>query len=451
MSDLLFDLITKADGNPPEAFVPPESAGEWVDLQPSFGWNVPRSGVHDGVGMALAIQCAGVKARDIAKADMQLWRKDGRSWEEVDNHPFAELLALQPNEHQSWGDFWRMIVMHLELAQRAYILPIRDGMDRLVELIPLMPSQVQRLTSADAMFYQISVGSEAQRILLGYTSIVVPESRIISLVGKTLDGLDGLASTALGSPIFSLMGAINRYQSTLFSRNNMQPMVFETDQAFEGDLADAAFRRLKGQLAERVRKMGDFGDPLLLEAGLKAKAVAINSRDAMTTEAYYQQVERVCGLMETPPHKIFHYQNVKYDNQSAANAQYANDCLIPIAKNIETKLRLHLLRGRERVTLYPEFERMALLAGDPSTLMDVIDKAMKSGLLEVNEARDRLPLALSPIEGGDVRYVPVNTATVDRKGNIVMQNATGQPQGLPAPSDQPAPEPAKGPRLAVSN
>lgn len=449
MSDVLFDLMTKVPGDPPEAFVPPESAAEWVDLWPSIGWSVPSVNPSSGIGVALAIQCAGVKARDIAKADMQLWRKNGRTWDEVDNHPFAELLALQPNEHQSWGDFWRMVVMHLELAQNAYILPICDGMDRVLELIPLMPSQVQRLTGADAMFYQITVGSEAQRILLGYSSIVVPASRIIHLRGKTLNGLDGLPSTMLGNPIFELLAAINSYQSTLFSRNNMQPMVFETDQAFTGDMADASFRRLKEQLAKRVRKMGDFGDPLLLEAGLKAKAIAINSRDAMTTEAYNQQVERVCGLMETPPHKIFHYANVKYDNQAAANAQYANDCLIPIAKNIETKLRLGLLRGKERVQLYPEFERMALLAGDPSTLMDVIDKAMKSGLLEVNEARDRLPLALSPIEGGDVRYVPVNTATVDRQGNIIAQNATGQPQ--PGSEPAPAAAPAKTLHLAVSN
>lgn len=458
MTDDLWAMVEK-DGAPqtltPELIDSWNVAAQWIDLDPGFGWNVPRVTRSDAVGLGLAIQCAAVKARDIAKADMVLWREIGRSWEEVKprEHWFAKLLRRKPNQYQSWTDFWRMTVMHLELAQNAYIFPLITRLGEVRELVPIMPARCRERISPDGrLFYEIHAGTEFERAQLGDTHIIVPADRIIHLRGKLLDGMHGVSSLQLGNPVFALLGAISQYQTVLFGNEGKAPLVFETDQAFTGDMADVAFRRLKDQLSERTKKAARSGDPILLEAGLKAKPIATNPRDALTTEAYNQQVERICGLMETPPHKIFHYNSVKYDNQSAANAQYANDCLIPIAKNIEEKLRLQLLGEDEIDDHWPEFDRMALLAGDPATLMGILDKALKGGAVEINEVRDRLPLGLNPIEGGDVRYVPVNMAIVDRAGNIVHQAATGQPQpGGNEPDQDDEDAGSKGLRLAVNN
>jgi hypothetical protein len=49
--------------------------------------------------------------------------------------------------------------------------------------------------------------------------------------------------------------------------------------------------------------------------------------------------------------------------------------------------------------------------------------------MELNEARDKLPLGLNPLPNGDVRYVPVNVAVIDRDGNVAQQAAEGQNQG----------------------
>ena len=454
MSEDLWSMVEK-DGavqTLPEMISSWAEAAEWVDLHPLFGWNVPSLTARDAVGLSLAIQCAAVKARDIAKADMVLWREAGSSWEEVKpaDHPLAKMLRRKPNKHQSWTDFWRMTVMHLELAQNAYIYPRINRLGDVLELVPIMPSRCMQRVSADGrIFYEVSTATELERAQLGVTNFIVPEERIIHLRGKTLDGMNGISSSDLGGPLFALMGAISRYQTSLFGADGVQAMVFETDSTFDGDLGDAAFRRLKDQLFERMKKVAK-GAPLLLEGGLKAKPIAVNARDALTTEAFNQQVVRICGLMETPPHKIFAYESVKYDNQAAANAQYANDCLIPIARNIEEKFRLQLLPDEQIDDHWPEFDRMALLAGDPVTLMNIRDKALGKGVVEINEARDRLPLGLNPIVGGDVRYVPVNMAIVDRDGNIIHQAATGQPQ--PA-GDEAAAEDDKssGPRLAVDN
>jgi HK97 family phage portal protein len=194
-------------------------------------------------------------------------------------------------------------------------------------------------------------------------------------------------------------------------------------------MADAAFRRLKDQLTQRVRKNRRNGEPLLLEAGLKAKSVAVNSKDSLTVETYNAMVLRICGLMRVSPHKIMHLDQVKYDNQAHANDAYANTSLIPIAEEIEEGFRLSLIDDEDWGRLYPEFDRMTLMATDAASLTKILDTFVKNGVMELNEARDKLPLGLNPLPNGDVRYVPVNTAIIDRDGNVIQQAAEGQNQG----------------------
>lgn len=421
----------------------------WIDLHAGFGWNIPVSRLADTVGIGLAIQCAGVKARDIAKADMELWRREGRGWRVVEpkEHWFAKLLARKPNSEMSWTEFWRMVIIHLELAQNAYVLKHINRKGEVLELIPIPPARGRpRVSDTGKLYYEFSAGTDFDRAQIGGSNITVPADRVIHLRGRLMDGLMGLSNQTLGHPIFELLQAVNAYQTNLFGSDGKTPLVFETDRAFEGDLADAAFRRLKDQLTERMRKLRAHGDPILLEAGLKAKSVAINSDEARTTETWNQQVSRICGLMETPPHKIFHYESVKYENQAAADNQYASDSLIPTAKNIEEKFRNALLTEDEWDEYWPEFDRMPMLAGDAKTMMEVIDKAMKVSLMEVNEGRERLPLGLNPIAGGDVRLVPVNTALVDREGKVVAMGVTGQLN-----NDGKGPAESRGLRVAVDN
>ncbi|CAM5769817.1 phage portal protein [Bosea minatitlanensis] len=404
----------------------------WDDLSEFLGLGgLSRGFGIDAVGMALAIQCADVKARDISKTEMMLWRRENRQWSMVEprEHWFAKLLARKPNSVHGWVEFWRMVVLHLELAQNAYILPRITRRGEVTELIPIMPARCRpRVSPNGSLFYEIAAATEFERSQIGDSYIIVPASRIIHLRGRLWDGLMGLSNQILGSPTFQLLRAINDYQTGLFGNDGKQPLVFETDHVFgNSDQSDAAFQRLKRQLTERSRKQRANGDPILLEAGLKAKAIAIDSQEAATTQTYNQQVMRVCGLMQTPPHKIFAYESVKYDNMAAADAQYANDCLVPIACNIEEKFRNALLTEDEWDTLFPEFDREMMVAGDVKAQNERIKVGMQTGLMEFDEGRARL--GLNPLGGkaGRHRLIPVNMALVDEDGEIVAEAADGQP------------------------
>ena len=422
----------------------------WHDLGDLLGLpNLGRITGLEAMGLGLAIQCADVKARDIAKLEMRLLRSKGEAWNTVPpgEHWLAQMFVRKPNNVHTWGEFWRMTVMHLELAQNAYILidMARDGTVR--QLIPIMPARVRpRIGTNQRIYYEVTAANQFEFAQLGNISyVILPSDRIIHLRGRMWDGLMGLSNIVLGHPLFTLLNKINDYQTNLFGNDGKQPIVFETDQSFANkDIADQAFRRLKDQLSQRWAKARATGDPVLLEAGLKAKPIAINSTDAATTQTFNQQVSRICGLMQVPPHKIFHYESVKYDNQASADAQYANDCLVPIAVNIEEKFRNSLLdEETEWDDHFPEFDREMMLAGDIKALTERVKTAMSLGIMRVNEARQRFGLNPLPDAGGQNRLVPVNTAQVDDSGEVVNQPAVAQPNNFGDQTPAPPPAPPK--------
>ncbi|MGY2052950.1 phage portal protein [Methylobacterium sp. JK268] len=403
----------------------------WADAAFSLGLDTSPffTGMRgsDAVGLAIAIQCADVKARDIAKADLNLWRHAGQTKRLVTpgQHWLARLLARRPNTVHTWGEFWRMVVLHLDLAQNAFILKriARDG--TVLELLPLMPARVRPwVTQEGELFYQVHAGTLFEQAQLGAPFLMVPASRMIHLRGRMWDGLNGLSNRVLGHPTFVLLKAISDYQTHLFASDGKLPMAFVTKESFPGDQSDAAFRRLKEQITIRYRRMMAGGDPLLLENGIEPKPLGTNANDALATQTYNQQILRVCGFMMTPPHKIFALESVKYDNMSHADDQYANDCLVPLAGMIEERLRNDLLTEEEWDTLWPEFDRESILAGDRVSMNARIEMGVKNGLMTVNEGRARL--SLNPIAGGNVRLVPVTMALYDQAGTLVSHAAEGQ-------------------------
>lgn len=420
----------------------------WEELGPilgplaNFGFNLPDRRGMGTVGMGIAILCAWVKARDLAKADMLLWKRDGRGWVEEDRHWFAQLLGYRPNEWQTWTEFWRMVVMHLELSQNAYVVLERNRVGDVVGMIPMMPGRTQMLVSASGrVFYQFDAGSDVERATLmgGRYYFVVPAERVIHFRGRSLDGISGLSNSAIGGPFFQIADNIASYQIGVFGNDGVQPLVFETDVTFPGDQGNEAFKRLKSQLGERLRKSRNSGDPILLEAGLKAKEIALDAKESMSIEAFDQTVSKICTLMDCPPQKIYHLIGVKYDNQAHLNNVYAYDILEPLAKNIEERLRLSILPREEALTFYPEFDREMLRAGDIEGKIKMIEMGVKNSLLTLNEARDRAFQA-QPRPGMDRVLVPVNMALMDPDtGEIEQQAADGQngndgEEGTPNPS-----------------
>lgn len=419
----------------------------WNTLTDALGMNASSGYLfgRNSAAISLAVMCADVIASDMSKAEMLLYklRAGTRGYDLVSPtaHPIARLFRLRPHpEHNwTWPEIIRMQVLHLKLTDNCYWL--KDGFapdGSFKGLIPIQPARIMaRVGPRGGLFYEIFAGTEHEKAIIGTTSILVPAERMIHIRGRMMDGLYGLSSLALGTPIFDIMSAIAEYQKSVFQNEGGSGIIFETEDTFGDDAkGQAAFERVKRQLTNRVQKMRTKGDPILLEAKLKAKVISNNSKDNESKDSFNQQVMRICGLMKCPPHKIFALDGVAYNNADAMNRAYYSDSLDPIATLIQESLRLGMFTDDEALVYSPQFDLVKLMANDIPTLTKMVDVAMKYGGMTFDEFREVLPFRFGAIKKGNRRLIPVNMAVVDENGDVVVNAASGQNANQPPPLDE---------------
>jgi HK97 family phage portal protein len=414
----------------------------WNNLSEVLGLNASSGYLfgRNSAAISLAVMCADVIATDISKAEMLLYklRAGTRGYDLVSPtaHPIAKLFRLRPHpDHNwTWPEILRMQVLHLKLTENCYWLKDGFRLDGSFKgLIPIQPARVRaRVAPSGKLFYEIFAGTEHELAIIGDTSILVPAERMIHIRGRMMDGLYGLSSLALGTPIFDIMSAIAAYQKSVFENEGGSNIIFETEDTFGDDAkGNAAFERIKRQLTNRVNKMRTKGEPILLEAKLKAKVISNKSTDNESKDSFNQQVMRVCGLMKCPPHKIFALDGVAYNNADAMNRAYFSDSLDPIATLIQEAFRLNLFSDDEALLYSPQFDGVKLMANDLPTLTKMVDVAMKYGGMTFDEFREVMPFRFGAIKKGGRRLIPVNMAVVDENGDVVVNAASGQNANQP--------------------
>ena len=403
-----------------------------VGLEKDFA---PVTGV-DALRQAAVMACLDVMAQDTARAPLTLTKvisqgRRRRGYEVVParGHPLAKLFWVRPNRFMTWSEFTTMIVYHLGLLNQAYVIPVRNRLLQVVELIPVLPARVTMDvdTSTGRIFYRVQAGNLAEAAMYGGEDelIFFPEE-IIHIKTRSLNGFQGIPTIGVGNRVLSLTQAVLRFQDRLFRRDGTMRGVFQTS---ENNLSQEQYDRLKESLKEALGMLRDLGYPLVLEGGMEFKSISMNAKDAETKEAYAQQISETARLFRIPPHKVMHFDGVKYDNLDPLERQYVTDSLLPRCQAIEERLTLGLLNEDEQLDYFIYFDRDELHQSDPKALSERVLKQWDSGLITQNQALERL--GYNPAANGDVYKMPANTFLIDQNHELVVSNqpSPGTPSG----------------------
>jgi HK97 family phage portal protein len=385
-----------------------------------------RVSTYHALQQAAVLICLDVMAQDISKATLRLRRRvktKGEFVVEPKQHKMAEMLALEPNVRHTWVEFHQMLVYHLCLASNSYCYVRRNGAGDPLELIPIVPNQVQEFINERSreVFYDLNASSMQEIALLGREYIRAPERDVLHVRNRMLDGFWGFSTLTAGGPTITLGKDIERYQRSLYSENGMVRGFFQRTGA---GMSDDGFRRTKGQLKKLLQRRMNIDDPILLEDGITYKEMAMKATEAEMIKALDKHIEMVCKLWRMPPHKAMHLTAVKYENLTAMENMYVRDTLIPICRLIEDRMERTLLTREERLEYRLEFDRDELKIIDEKVENDRAQKAAQSGLITINEWRDGQ--GYNPASWGNVRIIPVNTALIDEKNEVVATGAVAQ-------------------------
>src|SRR5690606_6544843 len=258
--------------------------------------------------------------------------------------------------------------------------------DRLVGLQVLYPGRLTITRGIDGTKqYRYTEDNGRQR--------VIPASRIWTVPGWSLDGVNGVSVIRYGAEVFGAALATDEAAAGTFKRGLMPTTWCKYPKLMKPDQRKEAREFIEGRLSGAI----NAGRPAILEQDMEVGTLGINPKDAQLLESRAFSVEEICRWFRVPPWMVGHTD--KGSNWGTGLEQqmigFLTFTLRPWLKRIEQSIAKDLLTPAERLRFYPKFTVAGLLRADSSARASFYSVMVNNGILtrdEVRELEDREPM-----------------------------------------------------------
>lgn len=407
------------------------SALTWSAL---FGGPNSNAGVSVNIDTALRVStvlaCCRVLSEGIAQLPLKVLRvgADNTKKPATDN-PAYNILYSQPNDWMTSFELREMLMFHAVLTGDAYCYIGRGLGDKIVELIPIIPSMVTPRQAIDwTLTYDIADRSGLIANL--------PRKSVLHIRGPSWNGYRGMYALHLAREAIGLAIATEESQARLH-RNGVKPSGIVS---VEGMLNKDARDRLRAGI-DQTTGVDNAGRVMILDQAAKFQSMAMTGVDSQHLETRKHQIDEVCRFMRVFPQMVGHAGNQAPTFASADSFFLAHviHTLMPWVTRWEQALKRDLLADDN--ALIAKFNINGLLRGDAASRGEFYLKALGGARAETaymtrNEVRELEDL--DPIQGGDTLPMPIAPEPV--------QPTIGGPDTGPAkpPAADPAGTPTGG-------
>ncbi len=339
--------------------------------------------------------CTRLIAETIATLPLSMYERTGSGKRLAPQHPLHFILHDQPNPDTTAAVHWEATVaaMLLRGNGRAEKL-IFNG--RLVGLNFLHPDRLTwtRFNGRKVWRYTEDDGRQRE----------IPNERIWSIPGFSMDGKEGLSVVAYGANVFGAAMAADQAASSTFSKGLMPTTVLEYPKVL-----NPAQRAEARTTLEALSGAANAGRPIILEAETKIHAMGINPSDAQLLESRGFSVEEICRWFRVPPFMVGHAEKSTSWGTGIEQQMlgFLTFTLAPWLRRIEQSISKDLLAPADRQRYYPKFAVEGLLRADSAGRANFYSAMVNNGILtrdEVRELEDREPM------GGNAAVLTVQTA-----------------------------------------
>lgn len=359
--------------------------------------------------------------------------------------PEAELIA-DPHPDMTPLELWELTYGSLCLWGNAFLQILRDQSGQVRDLWWLAPSRVKVLRADD---------QSKRYIIDGDTDNARTDATILHVPGFGYDGVCGVGPIRLARQGLGLTQAAEQFGASLFGRGALAAGILVSENRLDdGQAAD---------LRRRWREQGGQGldgahDIRVLGSGAKYQQLTIPPEDAQflqTRQFQLGEIERMFGL---PPHLLADTEKstswgtgIESQNLGLIQFTLAPYYLARVEQRV-TRLLKVVPRDAERIptrgrgTRYARYNVTGLLRGDAAARSAFYTALWQLGALSTNDIRGFEDMG--PVEGGDVRYRPLNMGVLGAP--VPADPAAGGGTGG-GTGDQPAEATAAEAALAAAN
>ena len=355
-------------------------------------------------------------------------RLPGGGKERATDHPNYRLLHDRPHSETGKQTFWESRIGHVLSWGNGYaeVDRTRDG-QTVGQLAAIRADRVTPKRIVDKDIGRPIVGYDgrmrkAKPNWLAYEiadrhgeKTLFHHKRIVHIAGFGFDGIQGYSVVRRAKETIGTALAARLHAARFFGHNAMPGGILTLNAPMD--------RKEKEELKESWEKQ--FAGPqkshkvAVLEGDSKFHPLLMSPVEAELLGLQRYDVEEIARWLVLPVHKLRDVTNSKTrSNIEAENRSFVEDTLRPHATRIQDELNFKLFTEEEQKEYFVEFLFDDLLRGATQDRAESHFKALQGAWATVNEIR--AIENLNPIEGGDHLFVPLNMATLDDDGKIVI-------------------------------
>jgi HK97 family phage portal protein len=304
----------------------------------------------------------------------------------------ADLLAA-PHPDLTPFELWEIVYSHIALWGNAYLQKLRNPAGQIMELWPIHPSRIKPGRATD--------GTKVYQFKTGDYDEPLTDRQVLHIPGFGFDGVCGLSPIQAHRQGIGLAMAAEEFGAKLFASGSLASGLLQTEQRLTPEQADA----LKLRWREKNSGLSNAHDVAVLDSGAKFSQLTIPPEDAQFLQSRSFQVEEVARLYGVPPHMLM--------STEKATSWGTGIEQMTIGYVVFSLRPSWLTRVEQRVSsvlspkgVYARYSLEGLLRGDSAARATFYTQMWNVGAFSTNDIRglEELP----PVEGGDVRYRPLN-------------------------------------------
>jgi HK97 family phage portal protein len=388
----------------------PLTSGTLVDL---FGGKAAASGKrvteHSSLGMPAVWRAVNLIASTVAGLPLHAYRNTGEG-RVVQTTGRAASLLDNPHPDMTPFELWETTLAHMLLWGNAYLWLGRNQLGQLTELWPIHPSRVQagRTSSMGKKVYKIDDGEQEH-----------DDRTILHLPAFGYDGVCGVSPIRIAREGIGLALAAEEYGAKLFGSGSLATGILQTEQRLTPDQADILQSRWKAKRSG----LGSAHETIVLDRGATFQQLTIPPGDAQFIESRRFQISEVARMFGVPPHMLMDTE--KSTSWGTGIEQQGIGFVVYTLRPWLSRVEQRITRILKPEPVYAHFSVEGLLRGDSASRLTFYKGMWEIGALSTDEIRGLEERG--PVDGGDVRYRPLNMGKLGEFDD----NAAAAAQGVP--------------------
>ncbi len=334
------------------------------------------SALHAGVGLI---------ADTIASLPVYKYKKESDGSKTKCEDKVNYLLNKNSNDYVSAFNAKQLMLKNAIKNGNGYLWIKRGKGFEIESLVPLTSNECQLVTNDGGETFIYTINKYNKNIKAEY-------HEVINLTCNSTDGVQGKGILELGSEVLGLENSQQKFLGEIMVNGSYSKGVVYVPKETNSEQKRTIEQKIKGFFSN-----GNNGKFMTLADNCKYEPISMSPTDIKVLESREFNIIEIANLLKLPAHMLnTKVSSGNYNTLEQSNLQFLQNTLTPYLTQLSQVFSHYLLTEEEKMSGEYEFifDTSRLLKTTKKDEMEMLDKAISSGVMTVKEVRDELDMPM---------------------------------------------------------